>query len=134
MTAKPIVDLRALDVFVAVIDAGGMTAAARRLGTTQSAVSQTVAQLEAALGAQLLDRSVRPPTLTLPGGVLYARARGLLDGAQELVEQVRAPAQRTLPHLRVGLVDSFAATIGPYLIRAVQDAAVHWSVWAGLSP
>lgn len=134
MVQKPVVDLRSLDVFVAVIDAGGMTAAARRIGTTQSAVSQTIANLEGALGVQLVDRRVRPPKLTVPGGVLYDRAKSLLDAAQEAVEQARAPERHALPHLRVGLVDSFAATIGPHLIQSMRGAAVHWSVWSGLSP
>jgi DNA-binding transcriptional LysR family regulator len=134
LVQKPIVDLRSLDVFVAAIDAGGMTAAAKRLGTTQSAVSQTIANLEGAMGVQLIDRTVRPPKLTVSGGVLYDRAKALLDAAQEAVEQARAPERHVLPHLRVGLVDSFAATIGPHLIRAMRGAAVHWSVWSGLSP
>ena len=94
MVQRPIVDLRSLDVFVAVIDAGGMTAAAKRLGTSQSAVSQTIANLEGALGVQLIDRSVRPPKLTVPGGVLYDRSKALLDAAQEAVEQARAPERQ----------------------------------------
>ncbi len=54
MVQRPIVDLRSLDVFVAVIDAGGMTAAARRLGTTQSAVSQAIAMMVELLCAGLI--------------------------------------------------------------------------------
>ena len=57
-------DLRALEAFVAVVEAGGMTAAAQRLGTTQSAISQTIAHLEETLGVQVLDRAVRPPQPT----------------------------------------------------------------------
>ncbi len=111
-----------------------MTAAGARLGMTQSAVSQTIAGLEASLGAQLFDRSVRPPRLTAAGGVLYDRARTLLDSARDLTQQVRGEGQQALPHLRVGMVDTVAAIIGPHLIQALRDAAVQWSVRAGLSP
>ncbi len=134
MVTRQNFDLRALEAFVAVVEAGGMTAAANRLGTTQSAVSQTIAHLEEALGIQVLDRAVRPPQPTAAGDVLYDRARALLADARELGRAVRAPAQGTLPHLRVGLVDTFAATVGPHLIQALRDAAVQWSVRSGLSP
>ncbi len=119
---------------MAVVEAGGMTAAAKRLGTTQSAVSQTVAHLEETLGVQVLDRAVRPPQPTAAGHVLYDRAKALLAEARELGRAVRAPAEGALPHLRVGLVDTFAATVGPHLIQALRDAAVQWSVRSGLSP
>ena len=111
-----------------------MTAAAKRLGTTQSAISQIIAHLEETLGVQVLDRAVRPPQPTAAGDVLYGRAEALLADARELGRAVRAPAQGTLPHLRVGLVDTFAATVGPHLIQALRDAAVQWSVRSGLSP
>jgi len=97
MVQRPIVDLRSLDVFVAVIDAGGMTAAARRLGTTQSAVSQTIANLEGALGVQLIDRTVRPPKLTVPGGVLYERAKALLDAAKKPSNRPAPPNAMSCP-------------------------------------
>jgi DNA-binding transcriptional LysR family regulator len=134
MVSRLNIDLRALEAFVAVVEAGGMTAAARRLGTTQSAVSQTIAHLEETLGVQVLDRAVRPPQPTAAGDVLYDRAKALLADARELGRIVRAPAQGALPHLRIGLVDTFAATVAPHLIQALRDAAVQWSVRSGLSP
>ncbi|WP_218920483.1 helix-turn-helix domain-containing protein [Lentzea guizhouensis] len=50
-------DLRHLRAFVAVVDAGTFTDAAATLGLTQASVSRSVAALEAALGARLLQRS-----------------------------------------------------------------------------
>ena len=78
MISRLSIDLRALEAFVAVVEAGGMTAAAKRLGTTQSAISQTIAHLEETLGVQVLDRAVRPPQPTAAGDVLYGRAKALL--------------------------------------------------------
>ena len=51
------IDMRALKAFLAVLDNGGMTAAAGALGLTQSAVSQAVARLEKSLDVDLIDRA-----------------------------------------------------------------------------
>lgn len=59
-TRSPI-DLRALEAFVAVCETGSMTAAAKRLQVSQSAVSQSVAALEREQGTDLFDRDSRPP-------------------------------------------------------------------------
>jgi DNA-binding transcriptional LysR family regulator len=131
---QPELELRALDVFVTVVEAGGMTHAARRLGTTQPAVSQTIANLEAGLGVTLIDRSVRPLKLTTQGGILYERAKLLLAEARDAVRAVSDPGRQALPLVRVGLVDTFAATVAPHLIEALRPAAVQWSVRSGLSP
>ena len=132
MSTRLSLELRALEVFVTVIEAGGMTAAAKRLGSTQSAVSQTIGHLEESLEVKLLDRAVRPPRRTAAGDRLYDRARALLEDAHAVSQAVRGDG--TLPHLRVGLVDSFAATVGPHLIQALSGAARQWSVRSGLSP
>jgi DNA-binding transcriptional LysR family regulator len=63
------------EVFVAVVDAGGFTAAAIALGVTQPAVSRRIAALEARLGVRLLMRSTRRLRPTAAGSSFYARAR-----------------------------------------------------------
>ena len=55
------VELRHLPALLAVVDTGGFTRAASSLGTSQAAVSRTVAGLEAALGASVLRRTTREP-------------------------------------------------------------------------
>ena len=127
-------DLRSLEVFVNAVEAGGMTQGARRMGTTQSAVSQTIGNLESALGVTLVDRGVRPLKLTAQGEILFDRARGLLGEAREAVVAVRDPAVGALPVVRLGLLDTFASTVGPHLIEALRPAARQWSVRSGLSP
>jgi DNA-binding transcriptional LysR family regulator len=54
------VTLWGIEVFVAAAEEGSISAAARRLGVSPSAVSQQLSGLETALGAALLDRSTRP--------------------------------------------------------------------------
>jgi DNA-binding transcriptional LysR family regulator len=64
-----------LRVFVAVIDAGSFSRAARQLHRTQSVVSYTIANLEAQLNVALFDRGKRKPELTEAGKMLLADAR-----------------------------------------------------------
>src|SRR3954468_2362396 len=69
----------ALSAFIAVVEAGGFSAAARRLDTSQSVISKSVGALEKHLGVQLLNRSTRSVTLTDHGRKYYERTRPLLD-------------------------------------------------------
>jgi DNA-binding transcriptional LysR family regulator len=64
-----------LRVFVAVIDHGSFSRAARELHRTQSVISYTIAGLEAQLNVALFDRSKRKPSLTEAGKALLADAR-----------------------------------------------------------
>lgn len=73
---------REMQVFRRVVDAGGMTAAARSLGMGQASVSRIVADLEARLGSQLLRRG--PPLVpTEAGRAFHAECGVLLDRLEE---------------------------------------------------
>lgn len=92
------VQLRQLEVLVAVADAGTFTDAARVLGVSQAAVSRSIAACEAALGARLLQRTTRQVSLTVTGAQILAGARRILEEVGHLhriVEQSRT-------ELRVG--------------------------------
>ncbi|MDP4796464.1 MAG: LysR family transcriptional regulator, partial [Rhodospirillales bacterium] len=82
MTLSNGLDLRALNVFLETAQAGNMTEAAKRLGMTQPAVSQYISKIEAEIGAQLLDRRLRPIRLTPAGEVLRDRAEALMVSAE----------------------------------------------------
>lgn len=127
-------DLRALRVFLVVLRRGGMTAAARELGLTQSAVSQIVARLEAAMDVGLIDRTQRPLVATAAGDALAARARLMLADVDDMVAGVRAAGSAARPRVRLGLIDSVAGTIGAPLIRAIRSEVREVSVWSGISP
>ena len=73
-----------MTIFLAVVDHGGFSAAAKQLGRVQSAVSHSVASLEKTLDAKLLDRRHRPPELTDAGRRLAVEARLVLAQAREL--------------------------------------------------
>lgn len=124
-------NLRTLEIFVTIAESRGLSGAAKRLGVSQSAISQAIATLESGLGTRLLDRSVRPPRLTLAGSSLYTHAVDLLHRARELEHLVDLAADKPLPLLRIGMVDSFAATAGPHLIHELSSIAARWSVRSG---
>ena len=71
--------LEQLEVFVLATQAGGFTAAARRIGKTQSTISTAIANLETDLGVQLFDRSSKLALLTPAGHALLAKAKEILE-------------------------------------------------------
>lgn len=79
----------AMSVFLAVVDAGSLSAASRRLGMPLATVSRRVADLEAQLNARLLRRSSRSLVLTDAGRSYAAAARRILE---DLGEAERAAA------------------------------------------
>lgn len=127
-------DIRTIRVFLAVVEAGGMTAAGRRLGMTQSSVSQIVSNLEEAVGIALFDRAIRPIALTGAGAVLYDRGRDLVAGASDAFGAVRETGQRRMGTLTIGMAESFANTVGPKLVARMSDVAERWRIWSGISP
>ena len=71
--------LDAMKVFLAVVDAGSLSAAGRRLGVPLATVSRRLAELEDHLGARLLNRSTRRLELTEPGRGYEQACRRILD-------------------------------------------------------
>jgi DNA-binding transcriptional LysR family regulator len=123
--------LRTLEIFVAVGQTGTMVAAAKRLKLTQPAISQMIGALETNLGVQLFDRSVRPPALTLQGAALVKHASTVIDAAARLQDAVRLGDASPLPSLRIGMLNSFATTMGPHVLHRLRDVAGAWSVDSG---
>jgi DNA-binding transcriptional LysR family regulator len=75
-------------VFAAVVEAGGFTAAAHRLGMSKAAVSRHVSELEERLGVRLLHRTTRRLSATPEGEIFHARCRELLDRLGEAEAEV----------------------------------------------
>jgi DNA-binding transcriptional LysR family regulator len=126
-------DLRALEVFASVAEAGSMTAGAQRLGLSQSGVSQSIRQLETALGAALIDRGVRPLALTRAGAELHRQARQLLAQAGQVAQSVRRSAHVGERQLRIGLVDSLAVSVGADLARQLRAEGSSCQLHSGQS-
>lgn len=105
------VSLDQLRVFVAAADVGSFSAAARRLGRAQSAISQAIAGLESALGVQLFDRTERLPKLTQEGTRLLATARGIVRDADALKAHARNMAGGLEPELSIVLDSMFPQSL-----------------------
>lgn len=97
-------DIHALVQFA---EAGSVVRAADRLHRTPSAVTRQVQRLEAALGAALLDRSVKPPRLTPLGVRVLEHSRDLLRRVAEL-KSIAAPESEPAGLLRIGVSHALA--------------------------
>ena len=75
--------LTEMEAFATVVDQGGFTDAAKKMGISKSAVSKHVSALEARLGARLLNRTTRRVSPTEIGLAYYDRARRVLNDAGE---------------------------------------------------
>ena len=93
------VTIEQLRTLRAVVEAGSFSAAARRLGRVQAAVSQSIDRLEAQLGLLLFDRAGRVPRLTPHGEAIVqaaARVESGVDALGELVTSLKSGAETTL--------------------------------------
>jgi DNA-binding transcriptional LysR family regulator len=91
MTA--IVDTSAgLAAFVRTIETGSFSDAARLLGASPSAVSKSVARLEARLGMRLIQRSTRTLALTAEGALYFERVAPLIQALADAEQALRTPA------------------------------------------
>ena len=113
------VTLWGVEVFLATAEEGAISAAARRLGASPSAVSQQLSGLETALGAVLLDRSARPMRLTPAGGMFRRHAQTILNAASEARAELAMADMSALTTLRLGMIEDFDADVTPRLLSAM---------------
>jgi len=97
------ISLDQLRAFITAADTGSFSAAARRLGRAQSAVSQSIANLEAQIGMPLFDRQGRYPLLTEQGRQLLGDARTVSGGIDALKARAKGMAAGLEPELSVVL-------------------------------
>lgn len=117
----PSFTLRQLAAFVAIAEAGTISAAAERLMVSHSAISLSLAELERALGAQLAVRHrARGVQLTPTGEAMLIRARRLLREAAELQEESSGDGELSGP-LSIGCYPSVGPTVLPSLLREFSD-------------
>ncbi len=105
-----------LRIFVAVCQAGNLSAVARDLACTQPAVSQHVKRLEQTTGVRLLDRGPDGVTPTPEGQVLYAAARDGILGVDQALRRIR--------EMSTGQTGSVRITTGATTIRNFMSEAI----------
>src|SRR5262245_44186064 len=122
--------LAAMEVFAAVVETGGFSAAAERLGLSRAAASKQVQELERHLGVRLLNRTTRRVGLTEAGAQFHGECTQILAAMHEA--EARAQSQQAEPRglLKVSAPMSFGILhLGP----AVADfMAAHPAVHVNL--
>jgi DNA-binding transcriptional LysR family regulator len=114
------VDIEALRTFVEVADAGGVSAAARRLGVSKSIVSRTLSRLEEALGAQLLARTTRGAALTEAGRIFRDHAAKAC-AEMDLAKEALFPGGELRGQLRIAAPLTFGPThLAPVLAKMAR--------------
>ena len=108
------------------------TKAAKQLGITQSAVSQSIAQLEKQLGVELFDRTSRPMALTKEAQLLRNQILRDMSDMSLLMDEVRRK-NYIQTSLSIGLIDSVGRTIGPALISALSANGRYVEIKSGTS-
>lgn len=97
-------------VFLAVVDEGSFSAAARKIGRAQSAVTYAVQKLEDQIGTELFDRTAYRPTLTEGGRALLPRVRRILSEVSDFRVQARGIAGGLEPELSLVVDAMFPMT------------------------
>ena len=96
-----------MNAFIAVVEAGGFSAAARRTGDSQSAVSKAVSALERRLGVMLFNRSTRSVTLTDQGQHYYDRTKPLVEEMNEADGELTSSTRNVSGLIRIAASSTF---------------------------
>lgn len=96
-----------LQLFVSVVDGGSFSAAAEQVGQSPSAVSRSLARLEAKLGTTLINRTTRRMSLTEEGKFFLERAKAILEDMEALEEHLALRQQAPAGRLRVNAASPF---------------------------
>jgi DNA-binding transcriptional LysR family regulator len=113
--------LRDLHIFFAVAESGSMAKTAALLRVTQPAVSKAIADLEAAVGVRLLDRSPRGVEPTVYGHALLECGSAVFDELRQGVRKIEHLADPTAGEIRIGCQATLAGTVLPVIIEQLSE-------------
>lgn len=115
------IGLRNIETFFWAAALGSLRATSEKLGTTQPAVSQRIASLEAALGVRLFEREVHGVTLTAKGKELLSHAERMLQAKRDMIQA--AQDQNVMSGtIRIGVAETIVQTWLSTLIEEVHNA------------
>lgn len=121
-----------LQAFVQAATQGSFSAAARKLGKSQSTVSAAVASLEIDLDVVLFDRSSRKPTLTPAGHVLLQRAEQVLEASSRLELAASQLSQGLEPKVTIAMSDTYQSERFELALKAFErrypDLELEWLI------
>lgn len=123
-----------LEELVAIVEHGSLSAASRALGIPRPTLSRRLDRLEQELGVRLVHRTTRRLTLTREGEVLFDRARHLVRGIHEAVDEVRRLDGTPRGLLRVAVPSEMPAVSAAWLAEFLElypEVQVEWVAIAG---
>lgn len=118
---KTDLELRHLRVFIAVVEDGAHTRAARSLGISQSTVSETISALERALGTPLFRKAGKGTSLTPSGEALLPYAHKMLALSGELVAELAKVSTDVTAKLVVTAVESLCTYVLPARLGILRE-------------
>ena len=117
-------ELRHLRYFIAVAEEGSLlTAAQRRLHTSQPSLSRQIRDLECEVGVKLLERQARGVALTVAGKVFLDHARLALLQVEAAVDSARRAGQPEKPVLAMGFIAGQEVVWLPHVLRILREEA-----------
>ena len=114
-------DLRQLRAFVAVVEEGSFTLAARRIFVTQSAVSHSLRTLEEQLACKLLDRTGKRVAVTAEGELLLKRCRRVIFELEQATRDLDGLRRWGQTRIRIGAPHSLCHFLIPSVLREFRD-------------
>lgn len=117
--------LWAIEVFIAAVEEGSVSAAAKRLSASISSVSQQLTNLENALGATLINRTTRPQQLTSAGSLFLRRAETILSEANQARAELAVFNFSQMSRLRLGVIEDFDSDVTPFLMTKLASALTN---------
>lgn len=117
------IDWQAIQYFLAVAEAGSLSAAARRLGASQPTLGRRIDALESTLGFKLFRRHARGLQLTQEGALLLEQARQMLHSASNIEQLARGEIQQPSGMVRLSLPEGICHEI---LIPALPLFREHY--------
>jgi LysR family transcriptional regulator, hca operon transcriptional activator len=130
-------ELRHLRYFIAVAEEGSLlTAAQRRLNTSQPSLSRQIRDLESEIGVKLLERQTRGVALTAAGRVFLDHARLALLQVEAATEGARRAEQPEKLVFAMGFLAGQAVVWLPHALRIIREEApgVEITLWSQSSP
>lgn len=113
-------NLNQLEILVAIVDTGSLTEAGEAVGLTQSAVSHSLAKLEAELGVTLLERGRQGVTVTRIGVDVVQHARTILKESETIRQKTARERGLSVGDVRFGCVPSVPSRLLTGILRDFQ--------------
>jgi len=116
-------DWNQVRAFLATVEEGSFSGAARALKTTQPTIGRQISELEAKLGVTLVERSVRGPKLTESGQDLLDHVQAMGEAATLISMVAEGKSQDVTGEVTVTATDLFSSSILPGLLIPLREAA-----------